>query len=62
MFNNFNLKKPFLEFLLNATICTVLINFLQYHDWVKSLKFGVAFGLAMSIFYTFILPKFKNKK
>ncbi|CAM4336456.1 hypothetical protein [Flavobacterium terrigena] len=57
-----NLKKPFLEFLLNATICTVLINFLQYHDWIKSLKFGAAFGLAMSIFYTFILPKFKKKQ
>jgi hypothetical protein len=56
-----NFKKPFLEFLLNAAICTILINFLQYHDWVKSLKFGVVFGLAMSIFYTFILPKFKKK-
>ena len=55
-------RKPFLEFLLNGAICTVLINFLQYHDLIKSLKFGAAFGLAMSIFYTFILPKFKNKK
>ncbi len=57
-----NLKKPFLEFLLNGAICTVLIYFLQYHDWIIALKFGVAFGLVMSIFYTFILPKFKNKK
>lgn len=57
-----NLKKPFLEFLLNATICTILINVLQYNDWIKSLKFGLAFGLVMSIFYSFILPKFKKKK
>lgn len=60
--NNFNLKNFILEFLLNATICTLLINFLQYHDWVKSLKFGLVFGLAMSIFYTFVLPKLKRKK
>lgn len=57
-----NLKKPFLEFLLNAAICTVLVNILQYNDWIKSLKFGLAFGLVMSIFYSFILPKFKKKK
>ena len=57
-----NLKKPFLEFLLNGTICTVLIYFLQFHVWIKSLKFVVAFGLVMAIFYTFILPKFKKKQ
>ena len=57
-----NLKKPFLEFLLNGAICTVLIYYLQFHDWIKSLKFGVAFGLVMAIFYTFILPKFKKKQ
>ena len=55
-------KKPFLEFLLNGTICTVLIYFLQFHDWIKALKFGAAFGLVMAIFYTFILPKFSKKK
>ncbi|WP_329804453.1 hypothetical protein [Flavobacterium facile] len=60
--NDFNFKKPFLEFLLNGTICTVLIYFLQFHDWIKSLKFGVAFGLVMAIFYTLILPKFKKKQ
>ncbi len=57
-----NLKKPFLEFLLNGIICTVLINFLQFNDWIKSLKYGLAFGVVMSVFYTFILPKFKKKK
>ena len=57
-----NFKKPFIEFLLNATICTVLINFLQFNDWMKSLKYGLVFGLVMSIFYTFILPKIQKKK
>ena len=59
--NDFNFKKPFLEFLLNGTICTILINFLQFHDWIKSLKFGLIFGLAMSVFYTYILPKIKKQ-
>jgi hypothetical protein len=54
-------KKPFLEFVLNTTICTVLINFLQFDNWEKSLKFGVVFGIVMTIFYIFILPKFKKK-
>ena len=56
-----NFKKPFLEFLLNTTICTVLINFLQFDNWEKSLKFGVVFGIVMTVFYIFILPKFKKK-
>ena len=60
--NDINFKNLFQEFLLNATICTVLVNFLQYNDWIKSLKFGLVFGLVMSIFYSFILPKFKKKK
>ncbi len=56
-----NFKKPFLEFLLNTAICTVLINFLQFDNWEKSLKFGVVFGIVMTVFYIFILPKFKKK-
>lgn len=60
--NNTNLKKAILEFLFNGTICTVLINYLQFNDWEKSLKFGLVFGFVMAVFYTFILPKFKNKK
>lgn len=54
-------KKPFLEFVLNTVICTVLINFLQFNNWEKSLKFGVVFGIVMTVFYIFILPKFKKK-
>jgi len=60
--NNINLKKAFLEFLFNGAICTVLINYLQFHDWLKSLKFGLVFGIVMSVFYTVILPKFKKKQ
>lgn len=60
--NDVNFKKAFLEFLLNAAICTFLINFLQFHDWVKSLQFGLVFGILMAVFYTFILPKIKKKK
>ncbi|NHM00740.1 hypothetical protein [Flavobacterium difficile] len=59
--SNLNLKKALLEFLFNGTICTVLIYYLQFHDWNKSLKFGLVFGLVMAILYTFILPKFKKK-
>lgn len=60
--NNSNLKKAILEFLFNGAICTVLINYLQFNDWEKSLKFGLVFGFVMAVFYTFILPKFKKKK
>lgn len=55
-------KKPFLEFVLNASICTVLIQFLQFNNWIKSIQFGIVFGIVMMVFYIYILPKFKKKK
>ena len=55
-----NYKKMLLEFLLNGGIAASLSFFLQYHDWNRAITFGMTFGLLMTIFYTFILPRFKK--
>lgn len=58
---NIDYKKLLLEFLFNCLIATSLSYFLQFHNWSKALGFGLIFGLLISIFYTFVLPRIKKK-
>ncbi len=60
MKSDFDYKKFLLEFLFNGLIGTSLSYFFQFHDWSRALVFGISFGLLISIFYTFILPRLKK--
>lgn len=52
--------KMFLEFVFNGVIATLLSYLFQFHDWNKALTFGLTFGILMTFFYTYILPRFKK--
>lgn len=48
--------------LIYAVVFGVFMYFAEYKDVQKSLKIGIFYGFFMSIFNSFILPKFQKKK
>ncbi|MEY4834833.1 MAG: hypothetical protein RI980_948 [Bacteroidota bacterium] len=59
---NFNLKRFIIEMLIYAIIFGVIMYFAEYKDVQKSITAGIFYGLSMSIFNSFILPKLQKKK
>jgi uncharacterized membrane-anchored protein YitT (DUF2179 family) len=59
---NFNLKKFAIDLLIYAAIFSILMNFIEYHNWKKSITAGLFYGLFMAIFNSLILPKLQKKK
>lgn len=59
---NFNFKKFIINLLIYAAIFSILMNFMEYHNWKKSITAGLFYGLFMAIFNSFILPKLTKKK
>ena len=59
---NFNLKRFIIEMLIYAVVFGVFMYFAEYKDVQKSLKIGIFYGFFMSIFNSFILPKFQKKE
>lgn len=60
--SNFDLKKFSINVLIYAAIFSVLMNFMEYHNWKKSITAGLFYGVFMAIFNAFILPKLTKKK
>jgi hypothetical protein len=48
--------------LIYAIIFGVIMYFAEYKDVQKSITAGIFYGLSMSIFNSFILPKLQKKK
>ncbi len=59
---NFNLKKFTTQLLIYAIIFSVLMNFLEFNNWKKSITAGLFYGFFMAIFNSFILPKLSKKE
>jgi len=59
---NFNVKKFIINLLIYAAIFSILMNFMEYHNWEKSITAGLFYGFFMAIFNSFILPKLTKKK
>lgn len=59
---NFNLKRFLIEMVIYAVIFGVIMYFAEYKDAQKAIIHGLFYGFSMSIFNSFILPKFQKKK
>ena len=55
---NFNFKR----FLIEMLIYAVIMYFAEYKDVQKAITAGLFYGFSMSMFNSFILPKFQKKK
>jgi uncharacterized membrane-anchored protein YitT (DUF2179 family) len=60
--SKFNLKKFVINLLIYAAIFSILMNFMEYNDWKKSITAGLFYGFFMAIFNSFVLPKLTKKK